>query len=282
MQFNGYQLGREGVLKVQITENPLGGLQRFFVGLLVATLSLSVSACEKTAVAATDATIEPAHAAAASAASFSARVVGVTDGDTITVLDEHNAQHTIRLANIDAPERGQPWGNRSKQTLSDMVFGAAITVQPTETDRYGRTIARLTVDGRDINRAMIASGAAWAYRQYLTDPSFIDAETNARRARLGLWSMPSHQTVAPWDWRRGSRSPEPLAELSGSSPLPPPRLLRGSDTSISAMQGAACGSKRYCREMSSCEEARFYLSQCGLQTLDGDGDGRPCEQVCGH
>jgi len=89
--------------------------------------------------------------------------------------------------------------------LSAFVFGKTISVQQTDTDRYGRVVGRLFSDGRDVNRAMVAVGAAWAFRRYLTDTSLIEVEARAKRERIGLWSMPEAQTVAPWDWRRGVR-----------------------------------------------------------------------------
>lgn len=212
-------------------------------------------------------------------------MVGITDGDTITVLDHQNQQHTIRLAEIDAPERGQPWGDRSRQGLSTLVFGKSVSVQQTDTDRYGRVVARVFSDGRDVNRAMVEEGAAWAYRDYLTDDTLIATEARARQSRAGLWSMSDAQTVAPWEWRKGVRvgsgtiDPAPSAPVrslfapAGETPAAPAERQESGSFS--------CSGKRYCRQMNSCAEANFYLRQCGIDTLDGDGDGRPCEVVCG-
>ena len=97
---------------------------------------------------------------------YSARTVGVTDGDSITILIAGNRQLKIRLAEIDAPERDQPFGTKSKQALSDLVFGETISVQPITIDRYGRTVARLYFEGLDVNAAMIEQGAAWVYTAY--------------------------------------------------------------------------------------------------------------------
>lgn len=221
---------------------------------------------------------------------YRAHVVGITDGDTITVLDKTNRQHTIRLANVDAPERGQPWGDRSKQVLSDLIFDRDVSVQPTDTDRYGRTIATVFGDGRDINRELVLVGAAWAYRRYLTNEALIDTEAAARERRIGLWSMSNPETVAPWDWRRGVRQGSALEATSARPSRRAPQGLLAAPVVQSdplparsaASQQYSCGAKHYCREMSSCAEARFYLEQCGVSTMDGDGDGQPCEQVCGH
>ena len=158
-----------------------------------------------------------------SAETYRAHVVGITDGDTITVLDQTNQQHTIRLANVDAPERGQPWGDQSKQALSDLVFDRDVSIQPTDTDRYGRTIATVSGGGRDINRELVLVGAAWAYRRYLTDETLIATETAARDRQIGLWSMSSAETVAPWDWRHGVRQGSAANTTSASSERAVPR-----------------------------------------------------------
>ena len=210
---------------------------------------------------------------------ISGRVVGITDGDTLTLLDAQHQQHTIRLAEIDAPERGQPWGNRATQTLSALVFGKTVSVQQTNTDRYGRVVGRIFAEGEDVNRAMVEQGAAWAYRRYLNDQTLLATEALARQQRVGLWSMSDAQTVAPWEWRQGvrigqARSIEPVQLSSSLSLL---SSSRGSE----GQTGFSCTEKRYCRQMTSCAEAHFYLSRCGVASLDGNNDGEPCEMLCG-
>jgi endonuclease YncB( thermonuclease family) len=129
-------------------------------------------------------------------------IVGITDGDTVTLLTVDNWQVKIRLAEIDTPERKQPYGSRSKQALSALVFGKHVTAKVVTVDRYGRNVARLYVDGLDVNREMIRLGAAWVYRKYNTDKSLLDIETEAQAARRGLWSLPETDRVPPWEWRR--------------------------------------------------------------------------------
>lgn len=249
--------------------------------LLLAFASVLLTGCEQVA----SVVLQTAAGQEANAVSFSGRVVGITDGDTITVLDEQNQQHTIRLAEIDAPERGQPWGDRARQELSGLVFGKSVSVQQTDTDRYGRVVARVFSEGRDVNRAMVEEGAAWAYRDYLTDQTLIATETRARQSRAGLWSMSDAQTVAPWDWRRGVRIGSGTIDPALGAPV---RSLFGSPggaaPAASGDPGSgrfSCSGKRYCRQMSSCAEANFYLRQCGVASLDGDSDGQPCEVLCG-
>lgn len=142
----------------------------------------------------------------ASAATLVGQVVGVTDGDTVTVLDEQKQQHKIRLAGIDAPEKRQPFGQRSKEALSDSVFGKVVSVEWEKFDRYGRIVGIIIVDTKDVNLSQVKAGLAWWYQKYSDEQSVADrrlyaqAEDEARHGRLGLWS--EVEPVAPWDWRR--------------------------------------------------------------------------------
>ena len=128
------------------------------------------------------------------------RVVGVTDGDTVTCLTPEKRQIKVRLAQIDAPEKGQPFGQRSKQTLSDFVFQRDVVLKSDGTDRYGRTIATIYVAGRDINLLMLKWGMAWVYDRYAHDESYFAAHKTSRLNRVGLWSDPS--PMPPHEWRR--------------------------------------------------------------------------------
>lgn len=244
---------------------------------VICMIALILSSCER-AVVGTPIQAETASPTSGQVAptSFSGKVVGVADGDTITVLVDGNREAKIRFAEIDAPEKGQPWGGRSKQTLSDLVFGRDVRVQQMDVDRWGRIVGRVFVDNRDVNREMVAVGAAWVFRRYLTDTSLIEVEARAKRERVGLWSMPEAQTVAPWDWRRGERTG---VEKRPDQAVQPQGLL--SSPSSRADPGSfSCSSKTRCAQMTSCAEARFYLTQCRLESLDGNRDGEPCEQLC--
>jgi endonuclease YncB( thermonuclease family) len=195
------------------------------------------------------------------------RVVAVSDGDTLTLLTPDKTQVKIRLAEIDAPEKGQPYGEKSKQILSGLVFGKDVSVQSQSKDRYGRILGRVFIDGLDVNLRLVEQGAAWTYDQYLTDQNIKKAETSAREGQLGLWALQADQIVPPWEWRRGKKS-----NPQGQGAQPKKKQV-GSST-------FTCSGKKYCREMSSCDEAKFYLHYCGLSRLDGDGDGIPCEKLC--
>lgn len=203
------------------------------------------------------------------------RTVGITDGDTLTVLVEGQREMRVRLAEIDAPERGQPWGTRARQTLSELVYGQEVRVVEQDVDRWGRTVARVYVGETDVNARMVELGAAWAYTRYLTDRSIAELEDRARRERVGLWSMPTTEIVEPWEWRGGRRGQPAQA----TRPTPPPTLGIAALTTAES-DDFQCGTRRLCREMRSCQEARYHLQQCGLRRLDGDGDGVPCESLC--
>lgn len=148
------------------------------------------------------------------------KVVGVTDGDTITVLVAGHDQVKVRLANIDAPEKAQPFGQRSKQALSDLAFGKSIECNQSGLDRYGRTIAVCSVGSTVINLAMVKAGMAWVYRKYAHGvPEYYAAEDEAHRQRLGLWA--DADPVPPWEWRRSNKH----QSISSSESIEPIRLF---------------------------------------------------------
>lgn len=195
---------------------------------------------------------------------FAAKVVRISDGDTVTLLRQDGARATqikARLTEIDAPEHQQPWGARSRQALANKVFGQTVLVASSGKDRYGRLLARLHLGRRDINREMVREGHAWVYRRYATE-NWLPDEAFARNAGQGLWSLGANRAVPPWQWRRGERQAASGARL---------RTVSRNTADFS------CGSKRYCREMTSCDEALFHLQTCGLTSMDGDQDGVPCE-----
>ena len=142
-------------------------------------------------------------------AEFTAKVVGVTDGDTITVLDSNKQQHKIRLAGIDAPEKGQAFGFRSKEYLAKFVYDRDAIIDGSKNDRYGRLIAKVYVDGHDAGLEQIRAGLAWWYRAYAKEQTpddrelYEQAEKIARERRIRLWREPN--PVPPWEWRKNKR-----------------------------------------------------------------------------
>ena len=143
------------------------------------------------------------------AAEYTAKVVGVADGDTIVVLDSSKTQHKVRLAGIDAPERAQVFGNRSKQSLSDLVYMKDVTIETNKIDRYGREIGKVIHNGDDVCLEQVNRGMAWWYRDYRYEQSPEDrvlyeaVEDAAKAARVGLWH--DKEPVAPWEWRKRAK-----------------------------------------------------------------------------
>ena len=143
------------------------------------------------------------------------RVVAVADGDTLTILDAERQQHKIRLGGIDAPEKAQPFGQRSKENLSRLVFNKDVRVEWDKRDKYKRIVGKVWVQPEscpacpmtlDAGHAQITVGLAWWYRKYAREQSPHDqgayeySEREARARRVGLWSNPD--PVPPWEWRR--------------------------------------------------------------------------------
>lgn len=132
-----------------------------------------------------------------------AEVVGVLDGDTVAVLSPDRKMARCRLSGIDAPEKGQAFGQASKTALSNLIYRKTLDVRVLDTDRYGRSVCKLTLAGVDINREQVARGMAWVYRRYNQDPTYYDAEAAAKAAKAakrGLWADAS--PVPPWEFRR--------------------------------------------------------------------------------
>ncbi len=151
----------------------------------------------------------------AGAETITGQVVGVSDGDTLTVLEAGNQQIKIRLAGIDAPEKRQPFGSRAKDALSEMVFNKQVVVESSKGDRYGRKVGKVRQDGTDVNLEQVKKGMAWHYTAYAQEQTSADRETyanaeaEARAQRRGLWR--ERTPSAPWEFRRlkGANRQEP-------------------------------------------------------------------------
>lgn len=144
------------------------------------------------------------------------RVVGIADGDTLDVRLE-SGMLRVRLHGIDAPERDQPWGKAAKHALSRLVFRETVEIEPITQDQYERIVARVWLDGRDVDAELIASGNAWVYRRYAGEASYCVDEHAAREAKRGLWSLPKEQWVAPWEWRQRERRSKPFSDYSAQT-----------------------------------------------------------------
>jgi endonuclease YncB( thermonuclease family) len=190
-----------------------------------------------------------------------ATVLSIGDGDTLR-LRQGARTLTVRLACIDAPEIDQaPWGQQARQQLQTLApIGSAVTLRSKATDRYGRQVAELSRKGRNLNQALVASGAAfvyWPYIQGCDRQTYGRLETEARLQRLGVWSTPGGIT-RPWDVRRARRTGSSSA---ANTPVTTP------------------GGRRYrCSEIGSHALAQALLRQ-GHSYLDRDGDGEACESL---
>ena len=132
-----------------------------------------------------------------------AKVVSVTDGDTIKVYNAEKGQVKIRLYGIDSPEKGQPYGQVAGKYLASLIAGSIVDIESVDTDRYGRTVGIVSDSEKNINQEMVRAGYAWVYRKYC-DKEFCDfwlaLEKDAKAIKMGLWQEPN--PIPPWEWRR--------------------------------------------------------------------------------
>ena len=194
-----------------------------------------------------------------------ATVLSVGDGDTIRVSDGAN-RLTIRLACIDAPETAQkPYGTASRQQLQALApVGSVVSIQTKTTDRYGRTVAEVFRNGRSVNQAMVSTGEAFVYWQYILGCDrniYARLEQQAKSQRLGVWAVPGG-IEKPWDFRRGRRA----------------RRLPPTATTPPGPTAAPAAPRLTCRQIGSYARAQELLRQ-GHSHLDGDGDGEACESL---
>lgn len=176
------------------------------LGLSYRTAAISWNACVQSLLISLSLLLS-SHAAAAT---INGRVVGVADGDTVTVLDSAKQQRKIRLDGIDAPEKAQAFGERSKQSLSDLVYGKTVEVDTHKRDRYGRQVGKVLLQGKDVNLEQVTRGLAWHYKAYASEQTpqdqerYASAEDAARGAKRGLW-LDANPTP-PWEWRKSRDS----------------------------------------------------------------------------
>ena len=141
-------------------------------------------------------------AAEAKLQAVSAEVLRVIDGDSITVRVDQTS-YRIRLAEIDAPEMDQAWGEESKSALQEKLENQEVAMEIIDVDRFSRLVARVFLNGRQINREMLEEGHVWVYLEYLKDETLLDPEAKAKKKKVGLWA--SEAAVAPWLWRKRKR-----------------------------------------------------------------------------
>lgn len=134
-------------------------------------------------------------------------LISVGDGDTIRVVTAGGQKVTVRLACVDAPETAQgASGAEARTMLRLLVDAGGLEILPQTTDRYGRTVAEVYANGRNVNLDLVRNGAAYVYPQYLSScdaNAYLEAEAQAQRWRQGVWRWGGNE-VRPWDFRRGT------------------------------------------------------------------------------
>ena len=193
---------------------------------------------------------------AAHAEEFSAKVIVVMDGDTVLVLRD-NMRIKVRLAEIDAPEKAQAFGEKSKQSLAELVLNKQVHVDSQAVDVYGRLVALIKVGELNVNHEQVQRGMAWASSRSNRSEELLALQNDAKKAKRGLWAQTD--PMPPREWRKAHAAPQQQQHV---------------------VQNDQCGSKRYCSQMNSCDEANFYLSQCNVRSLDKNHNGVPCEHLC--
>jgi endonuclease YncB( thermonuclease family) len=161
----------------------------------------------------------------ATAEQFTGKVVGIADGDTISVLREGKAVK-VRLHGVDTPERAQAFGTQARKLTGDLAFQQVVTVVIRDTDRYSRVVGEVLLpDGRSLNQELVRAGMAWWYRQYApNDTTLAQLEAEARTAKSGLWA--DAHPVPPWEWRKGQRASARTSEpLDSATPSPEGPLI---------------------------------------------------------
>ncbi|GAB4123690.1 MAG: hypothetical protein Fur0040_05180 [Sideroxydans sp.] len=207
------------------------------------------------------------------AESFEAKVLAVMDGDTLFV-QSGPFKAKLRLVNIDAPEKDQPYGKQSQESLQSLVGGKVIQVESKAVDKFGRTIAVIRIGDINVNEEQVRRGMAWAYSRSREAQRYMVLQSEAQAARRGLWQQADAEK--PWQWRK--RHPSTWEER----PLAPsPRATKHPDHPQHRQPGMlVCGRKHACSQMVACDEAHYYLTVCGEKGLDPDRDGVPCESLC--
>lgn len=206
--------------------------------------------------------------------SWPAKVVSVADGDTITVL--HNGQQKeIRLYGIDCPEKGQSYGEQAKALTATLVAGRNIEVEQKDIDRYGRVVGLVKVDGQNLSELIIQNGFAWVFTKYCKEKYCADwmkLEGIAKQQKKGMWQ--DSVVVPPWEWRAAQREAK---QEQKSVPV----IMIGGNKPVSAGSSSGryqCDGRTNCSQMTSCDEAKFFVRNCPDVKMDGNNDGVPCER----
>ena len=195
------------------------------------------------------------------------KVVGISDGDTLTCL-QNRTELKVRLLYIDAPESSQPFGNKAKQALSNLAFKKQVMLQSTGYDKYGRVLAVVYDRKVNINLKLVEQGMAWAYRQ--TQPIYEQAQEQARSRRIGLWN--DARPIEPIEWRK--------AKSIGYQRTNEGNFVQIRTSEYSGvMSDVDCSQKLTCKDFTNYSDAERYYRQCNAKRMDGDGDNIPCNSL---
>ena len=154
-----------------------------------------------------------------SAFAWSGKVVGVMDGDTAKIVRADTGEQVkVRFAGVDSPEKKQDYGQAAKRYVNDLIIGKKVRVEAVTTDRYGRTVGYIWLNGKEINLKIVIAGYAWVYRHYAPKPKsravrYLDAERKAKAHKAGLWQDPN--PTPPWQWRKAKRKKGPSKAITG-------------------------------------------------------------------
>lgn len=187
--------------------------------LVLALLSIAIQACSQTAAPAVSA--RAGASPRAGAPPIAGEALAIQDGDSFVMRAADGTRLTVRIAGIDAPEKGQPWADVSRRHLAGLLRGAALVVMPHKTDRYARIVGDVSADGEDAGLRQLHAGLAWHFRRYAAEQAprmrrdYAAAEDQARERRIGLWADPN--PVAPWAHREASRAARQQPRIAGSS-----------------------------------------------------------------
>ncbi|TNC97007.1 MAG: nuclease (SNase domain protein) [Gallionellaceae bacterium] len=208
----------------------------------------------------------------AQAESFEAKVLTVMDGDTVFVKTGP-FKAKLRLVNIDAPEKDQSFGPQSRESLQSLIGGKVVHVESKAVDKFGRTIALISIGDINVNEEQVRRGMAWASSRSREGHAYVKLQNEAQQAKRGLWHEANPQQPSQW---RKLHPAEPTKYRHQQQRKAQPQTQKPERFGT-----LACGKKSYCSQMVTCDEAHFYLTVCGEKRLDTNKDGIPCESLCG-
>ena len=222
-----------------------------------------------------------ANAAQAAKAAESRSVQGVqgvvskvTDGDSLWLTPAGKPPMEVRLRDIDAPERCQPWGHEARAALAELALNKVATLQTSGRDSYGRTLGVLMIDDINVGKFLVENGHAWSTRSRWDQGPLVKQEKMARALSRGLHGTPG--AVQPVEFRR-THGQCVAGEAINAAAAPAGLAARGPSAVRATAVDARCDGRTHCAQMSSCEEARYFLAHCPDVKMDGNRDGVPCE-----